>query len=857
MDIIELLRSNAKKDMELRLTLKDGNYLFGQIKDIGDESIILQSNDALSAANFSAVVAWQLNYSYSSQKQPEINVTKSKNEIENRIKDEQVPQKSSIKNGILAAFNPEKAEHKPLNIKPHINKAPSILNNVDNSPDKKKWDSIMSRYQNAIKNENLILIEHLADEMIQLANKYQKSDIFYYNAGAFKLKACNYPDAGQLFTFALKINRETDYAYNAACAYLKGGDYSSALSCLGAYFCLKGEIADENMWLRFCHIAQDLQGYGVFKTVFRDLIGKNCIVDSEDYENLKLLIKSAFYVLGKFEEIESMLSDLYTSIDRENIEATEEILDKFIEEFDHFTIENESFKTSSGFDWIYALLEEPFENLQVEEASNKPANKIYSSDELPIITPANNPRSILQKGSIYRTIPPNRYGFLFDEHAKSCHFKYEAIFDNVGYLDSVSMDNPFPVFFISKPSDFVGASTDETAIFICSYDFLDNMIELATNFSKERNYPNALLELENVLAYDPENKKAQGLKQRWTKIYNDKYKESEEKFSLNPETEAEWEAKGNTMLELGMYEEAIEAFTKASADSSSSSAALYGRGLAHLKMLQYEDALVYLEKALEKNPLHYYAISAKGDIYLRMGEYKNSIQCFDEVISLRPDYISAWKGKAFALFRLAEYDNAIKAYDIILTFEPENWIEMSRKCSVLIKQKKYTMAMQCIDDVLAHIPNDPDMLFIKGYIYQIQGLHTNALHYFDKCIDLDSENIKAFTKKAYVLAQVGRINDALDEVEKAMRLNMNNAKTWYYKGVVYQYAEEFEEAIASYDQSLELEPGVQRVITCRERALQKLIPLKELTENKENEIPQTSGNIEDMISEINNKYSLS
>jgi hypothetical protein len=54
-----------------------------------------------------------------------------------------------------------------------------------------------------------------------------------------------------------------------------------------------------------------------------------------------------------------------------------------------------------------------------------------------------------------------------------------------------------------------------------------------------------------------------------------------------------------------------------------------------------------------------------------------------------------------------------------------------------------------------------------------------------------------------------------------------------------------------------LEPGVQRVIVCKERAEKKLEPSIELVEEKDNEINNNPGEqVEDLISALNRKYSL-
>jgi tetratricopeptide (TPR) repeat protein len=858
MNISLKLISVAKIGTHLQITLNNGLSLEGQIIEFDSDGIVIQSFHKLSAASLSSIIAWQLDLSI-----PEKDCLVDHSSIiaTNQALPDDVSEKTLFFNTspYLEGFNPEKTEYHPMNIKKHISKTPQVLLLPENDSDKKKWDSIMSRYQNALKIEDLSLIEALGEEFIGLASRYKDTGIFYYNAAYFKLKAYNYPHAGELFIRAFKIDKEPDYAYNAACAYLQGGDQREALPCIGAYFCLTGCILDENMWLRFCHIAHDLQQYTTYSTVFRELVGQSHTSQAENKE-LLMLLRSALYALPDLTEIRELIIDFYEYVDKGNLDTFEEVLEQFLDKFDQLTGESDIFTNDGNPDYIFSLLNETDAKYTTENLSGpQQTNSVPDDDDsLLLLTPATNQISPLKQGTIYRTIPPNKFGFLWDEKALSCHFRYDVIFGGMGYLDSVTIDNPYPVFYLSKPSDIENASTKETATFICSHDFLDNMIELAKNFSKERDYPNALLELKNVLAYDPKNEKALGLKTRWTKIYDEKYKEQAEGFNLQPETPAEWEAKGNMLLELGMYNDAANAFSYSSPGTNSTSGSLYGKGISCTIKLKYEEAIDYFDKALKKNPLHYYAIHAKGEVYNRKRDYNKSIECFEKVISMRPDYIDAWKGMAFALFRLGKYEESIKAYDMILIFEPDNWLELSKKSSVLIKQKDLPKAMRCIDAALEHVPGEAKYLFIKGYIYQIQEKYPEALRYFEMSLDKEPKNTKTLTKKAYVLAILARTGEALEVIEKALHLNMHNPKTWYYKGIVHHYAQDYENAIEAYDRSLELSSGVARVVICRKRALEKLNPIKQFTPDDDKD-PQfvPVEKIEDLIANFNQKFLVS
>lgn len=839
MNIKDLLLSKISIDTLIETHLSNGTIFKGHIKHADDDSLILWNDNKLFIIEPNEIIAWstdcpeELIPNFLSGDQislPALSPSESPSES--------LSESPSQPLDILKDFIPEHIEHIKIKPEPPINKPPHSLSYSEFNDDKKRWDSIMSRYQNALKTDNTHVINGLCDELLEMLDHHPSSSTLYYNASCFKFNSYDYYEAAELSEKALRCRHEPRYAYNTAAAYLTAGSFSNANIFLCTYYFLEERIPDTKLWLYCCSLSLQHQQQIPFAFAFGNILER---LEYENLESLKFIIKSGLYVLSSIPEIKNMLITFYNTIDAGEIDDIEELLE-------HCQL--------SYTQMLETLFEEDITDILPLSSLPEQVHKENTTpEEEPIsLSSINKVCSQLKRGHIYRAIPPNRYGFLKDANGNSCHFKYEAIIDNVGYLDSVSDLNPYPVFYISKPADIPNPSTPETAIFICSDDFLNNMYVLAQEFAKERNYPNALMELEVILSYVPDHKNALEAKERWTKIYESKYQEKTDKIDFTPETNAGWEAKGHMLLELGMYDDAIDAFNMVSVSNTKSSSSLYGKGLAYLNKREYGLAHEFLDKCLERNPLHYHALFAKAVLCNRIGEYKDAIQCCNEVLQKRPDYVKALKEKAFSQFRLEKYTQAIETYKQIMVFEPENWLELSRLSSVYIKNKQYQDAMKCINIVLDHEADNSAYLFIKGYVYQMLNEYDDSLYYLNLSLEIDPTNIKTLTKIAFILAVKGQSNEALDTINAAYKLNMNHPKTWYYKGVVHHYAGEYQEAINAYDQSLDLNPGVQRVIACRERAIQKLDATSEIempvieTDKKES--------IGSLISDLNSKYSL-
>ncbi len=733
---------------------------------------------------------------------------------------------ADVKRSLIADFKSDMITPSDIEWPGLIKELPKVLK-LENNGDKKNWDSILSRSDNAIQNHNLRILDQFAEEMKQLGDKYPDEGVFYFNAGWLKLQVHDYPDASALFEEAFRRSGDSRYLFNAGCSRLLENCTSQATSYIGAYLCLNGLFQDEDAWKLFCKLAATTEQYGVFQKVLviglqrYKLMNKASEITSD---TLRSLISSIIYTCEKCEYAQDMISDLLYYLVNEpdslNLDTllmsaedpgfTSICLRDQVSELDRLINIHEQALNDSGISVSQAQSDD-----KKDHASGRTVSEELASDESERILSDG-----LRSGYIYRTIGPNKYGFLRDDEGNEYHFSYDSIMDDVGYIDSADEFNQIQVLFNAKTSTVVDAATKKTAYVIYSTKMLENIRKLAQYFSKERDYPHAILEMERLLSYDPGDEGAKKQKERWEQLYEKKHKIKIDNVNFQPETPGEWEALGNLYLEYKMYQEAAQAFDRSSNTRTSSSD--YAQGYSFIKMKRYCEAIECLDRAIEKNPLYYEAFCARGVAHLRSGEYKDALKDFEEAITLRPDFVVAWKYKGMTLDYIERYSDSLRAYDMAMIFDPEDWITLSRISSVLIKLNNLTDAMRAIDKVLLNMPDHADSLFTRGYIFQKQKRYDQALKMIQKSLELKPDNIKALTKKAFVLANLGKKEEAISAISRALQLNRNNPETWYYRGVVYHYARDHDEAIRSYERSLGIKQGVERVSRCLSRAKEEM-----------------------------------
>ena len=109
------------------------------------------------------------------------------------------------------------------------------------------------------------------------------------------------------------------------------------------------------------------------------------------------------------------------------------------------------------------------------------------------------------------------------------------------------------------------------------------------------------------------------------------------------QTAEDWFNKGDSLLNLGKYNESIDAYNK----------------------------------AIELNQSYAVAWKQKGNALLNLTKYNESLECYNEAIRLDPDYAMAWNNKGNALNDMGNSMNPSS-----LTMRPSGWIQNKHQTTI-------------------------------------------------------------------------------------------------------------------------------------------------------------------------------
>jgi len=235
----------------------------------------------------------------------------------------------------------------------------------------------------------------------------------------------------------------------------------------------------------------------------------------------------------------------------------------------------------------------------------------------------------------------------------------------------------------------------------------------------------------------------------------------------------EWNSKGVSLNNLGLYNEAIGCF----------------------------------DRALKLGPQDSRIWDNKGVSLFNLGRYDDAIRCYDKAIELDPLTTKAWNNKGSSLGSLGRYDEAFKCFDKAVLLDPTNACAWSNKGGSLHDLGRHKEAIQCFDNALMLDPSYASAWYNKGHCFHSLGLYDEAIRCYDKAIEFNTHYVSAWYNKGNILCNLNRHDEAIHCYDKALELDPRDAEAWYNKALSEDILGRRQDAVRSFKQFLVLAPA--------------------------------------------------
>jgi tetratricopeptide (TPR) repeat protein len=189
-------------------------------------------------------------------------------------------------------------------------------------------------------------------------------------------------------------------------------------------------------------------------------------------------------------------------------------------------------------------------------------------------------------------------------------------------------------------------------------------------------------------------------------------------------------------------------------------AVLFYKGNSLLKLKRYEEALETFEKASEINPENAGLWTNLGFALTKLERFRDALEAFEKSISLNPVQKNAWEGKDAVLIRIRLCEEKLRKSEEALETNPEDPNTLFEKGKLHLRLGEQEKAMQAFKKALEAKPENAEAWQFRGKILFKAGSEKEALHAFEKATRLKPDYAEAWYEKGNVFLKLGNLRGA-------------------------------------------------------------------------------------------------
>lgn len=333
--------------------------------------------------------------------------------------------------------------------------------------------------------------------------------------------------------------------------------------------------------------------------------------------------------------------------------------------------------------------------------------------------------------------------------------------------------------------------------------------ELAVEYVQQKDLPNALAALEEILSSHPDDIEALiiygHIKQAQNQL--DQASQAYEKvIALDKSQQETYLLLGGIYLQQERDDDARRVFTELVGNFPDAYTGHFFLGKLYGRQGQKEKAANEFKKALEIEPTLLEPRFELIDLYRSDGKSDVIIRTYEDILKNNPLNIRAslelgliyWKeGRrrdAETLF-LEMGRRSTSEFDVIL-----------KVIQTYLEPDRYQDAIIVIQGLLKGAPDNPDLNHLAGIAHYGLKQNDKALTHFLKVTPQSRFYPDAVVHIAFLYRDGGETGKAVELLEKSVMDNPANAEFRYYLGTFYEEAEDYDRAVEMLGQAVRLEP---------------------------------------------------
>jgi len=194
----------------------------------------------------------------------------------------------------------------------------------------------------------------------------------------------------------------------------------------------------------------------------------------------------------------------------------------------------------------------------------------------------------------------------------------------------------------------------------------------------------------------------------------------------------------------------------------------------------------------------------RGKLELLNKSLAPALNDLTEAVKLDSTQSDYFYSLADADFLTGHTHEARDAFQTAIRLNPKNTDAILKLAELYFYVQKYPDAIDLINQALKVSPYIAKAYFLKGMIYMENHDTAKAISSFQTAVEQDAEYYDAYIQLGLMFAKKGN-PIALSYYDDAITIQPNNPEPYYDKGTFYQFGSDYDDAIKSYTELLQVD----------------------------------------------------
>jgi tetratricopeptide (TPR) repeat protein len=355
---------------------------------------------------------------------------------------------------------------------------------------------------------------------------------------------------------------------------------------------------------------------------------------------------------------------------------------------------------------------------------------------------------------------------------------------------------------------------------------------LGSLYSQGKQWSKAIANCEKAISLAPKFAAAyRQLARIWTQL--EKREEAADwwyqAFNIEPNwaTADEHVTLGNSFVELGKFDRAIECYSRAIKLNPKLATAYHNLGEMLVGEKRWDEAIANYRQAIAINPNFFESYHSLGRTWAERGEFDRAIACYRKSLDINPNYARAYLSLGNIFMQKREFDAAIKCYRQTLEINDNSYWAYNYLGDAFAHKKMWFEAISCYRKAIEINPNIPWFYLNLGIALTCEQSWDEAVSAYLHAVQIEPNLTGINQRLGYVLRK--RSESGLDSTietycqgievlasgkiyHKLLGIELDGAEFYINLGKSLAKQKQLEGAIVFYSMALQIEPNAAEVV---------------------------------------------